>query len=247
MCYSNNKTGLRKTLMRTFAIITLCSFSFTMIGADLARAIAAVEVPGIIAGIPGGEVYAREEFDPASSTVPLRFGEIKRRISGENGKTIIHIQDAHCNYSAQRSIANLMKYTNEAYGADLAFLEGGAGEYDLSMFTDIRDRQVREQVSDLFVKAGRVTGAEFFAINNPYKIELSGIENEELYFGNLNAYRSSLAFKEDADRYLKFLENGMSNLKRKIYTSALKVVDGKRMAYNGKKIEFKEYVTFLAK
>ena len=120
-------------------------------------------------------------------TVPLRYGEIKDSHKGSNGKTIIHIQDAHCNYPAQHSIESIIKYLTGAHpDISLVSLEGGRGNYDLSVFTNIADPEIRRKVSDYFVKEGRVSGPEFYAINNPDKVKLFGIEDEKLYAENLS-------------------------------------------------------------
>ena len=40
-------------------------------------------------------------------------------------------------------------------------------------------------MSDHFVREGLVNGAEYFALNNPDKASLWGIEDTELYIDNL--------------------------------------------------------------
>ena len=42
--------------------------------------------------------------------IAIDNGTIKSKYSGSKGKVIIHIQDAHCNYSAQISIAKIVSY-----------------------------------------------------------------------------------------------------------------------------------------
>ncbi|MCX5713224.1 MAG: hypothetical protein NT033_00080, partial [Candidatus Omnitrophica bacterium] len=102
-----------------------------------------------------------------SIATPPSLGEIISSSKGTNDKTVIHIRDAHCDYSAQNSISGLIGHFRDKYGINLVALEGGAGNYDLSVFTDIKDANVRERTADYFVKNGEVNGAEFYAINNP--------------------------------------------------------------------------------
>jgi len=128
---------------------------------------------------------------------------------------------------------------------DLLSLEGGKGNYDLSIFTDIQDRDIREKVSDYFVKEGRVSGPEYFAINNPDKMKLFGIEDEELYKENLAAYRNSLLYKEEADRHINSLSTAITNLKLKIYSPQLKEIDEKIIGFKGNKIDFNAHIVFL--
>ncbi|MBN1353972.1 MAG: hypothetical protein JW994_04820, partial [Candidatus Omnitrophica bacterium] len=192
----------------------------------------------------GKREYAAE-FDINKFEITPNLGSVKNRYRGTSGKTVIHIQDAHCNYSCQNSIKNIISYLNEEYGVDLALLEGGAGSYDLSMFTSIEDKPLREKVADYFVKEGRVNGAEFFAINNPDKITLKGLEDAKLYIENLKAYRESLAHKDDVEKILNILGYYLSNLKRHIYPEGLKEFEQKRMRYNDNEMELKEYLPYL--
>ena len=178
--------------------------------------------------------------------LPEYLGHIKDQYrSNKPNKTIIHIQDAHCNYAAQQKIAEIIGYINKEYGVSTVNLEGGAKGYDLSIFTDIADKTIRDKVADYFVKEGLVNGAEYYAVNNPEKVSLWGIEDTKLYIDNLNVYRSSLAHKEEVDKHLKALNHILSNLKSKIYSQELLDFDMKYSAYKANNMEFKDYLGSL--
>ena len=188
-----------------------------------------------------------ERVDIDRFNLPLNLGHIKDTYQGTNRKTIIHIQDAHCNYSCQKSLHNIIGYFSKEHGIDLALLEGGEGAYDLSIFTKTKDRDVRRKVADYFMRQGEINGAEFYAINNPEKVEIYGIETAENYIENLNAYRKSLTFKDEADKHLSTLTHVITNLKRKVYSKDLKALDEKVSAFkNNDDVDFKDYVAFLA-
>jgi len=157
--------------------------------------------------------------------VPFRFGSIEDAYTGTNGKTVIHIQDAHCNYSCQESIKNLLGHLTDKCGVDLALLEGGSGNYDMSVFTDIEDKSLRAETADYFVKQGRVNGAENFAINNPEKITLKGLEDKNLYLKNFQKYRETLKYKDEAEKILNGIERELSASKLNIYSDELKEFD----------------------
>jgi|GEM_PF-1546036 len=242
-------TGLRKIvrhrpLQVMINVITLWSFLFSIVGGDLAWAAKTPTEPTRVGSDRAGGLGIPLDLDNVS--VPLRFGEIKETFKGSNGKTIIHIQDAHCNYAAQTSIDGMIRHLTDTYNnVSLLSLEGGKGNYDLSIFTDIKDAEIRRKVADYFVKEGRVSGPEFFAINNPDKVTLFGIEDENLYRENLGTYRNSLAYKEEADKSLNTLSTAIANLKMKIYSPELKEIDAKMGEYKDNKIGFKEYIVFL--
>ncbi len=219
-----------KILKKVTGMVTLITFVATFFITVPAKSAIPLEAPLI---------------NVSDLTVPLRFGEAKDNFQGKNGRLIVHVQDAHCNYSAQQSLSNIIDYCKDNYGIDLVFLEGGQGRYDLSVFTQDRDEIVREKVSDYFVREGRVSGAEYFAINNPEQVELFGIETPELYYDNLRVYRDSLKFRDEIDRYLAFLDNAIVNCKLRIYNESQKALDEDITQYKNEEIGFQEHIEHL--
>ena len=159
--------------------------------------------------------------------------------------TIIHIQDAHCNYAAQKQVAAIIEYLRGHYGIEIVNMEGGSGGYDLSVFTDIADGQKRRQVSDYFVREGLVSGGEYAAINDPEKIKLWGIEDPALYLANLNIYLESLSYRDDAEALLKSLSTSLSALKPKVYSKELLEFDMEYGAYKAGNIPFKDHLVYV--
>jgi len=224
-------------------IITLWSFLFNTVGLHEAWAARSpLELTSVDSNRPGGPMAS---LDIETFTLPAYLGRIKDRYETGSNKVVIHVQDAHCNYAAQHKIAEILKLFNDKYGIDMANLEGGAGEYDLSIFTRIQKSQIREKVADYFVKEGLVNGAEYFAINNPEEMTLWGVEEPKLYLENLNIYRESLKHKETIDKYLKELTHIVKNLKRRIYSKELLELDEKYTQFKSEAIEFKDYLSYL--
>ncbi|OGW99778.1 MAG: hypothetical protein A3I73_06420 [Omnitrophica bacterium RIFCSPLOWO2_02_FULL_45_16] len=179
-------------------------------------------------------------------TLPQELGFIQEYAKLPNSnKTVIHIQDAHCNYPAQKSIREILNYITTEYGIDAVNCEGGKGSYDLTVFTDIGDKEIREKTSDFFVREGVLSAAEYFAVNNPKKVRLWGVEDADLYIKNLRIYRDSLAHKDEADRYIKSIGYILDNLKRRVYSQELLEFDAYYTKYKDNKIGFKEYMIYL--
>ena len=148
-----------------------------------------IQFSGIDSFIPsseGQEVLNIEDcFSPF--TLPADLGRIEASwISPTASKVIYHIQDAHCNYFAQKKIAHIISYLNREYGINTVNLEGGSGLYDHSLFKNISSEKIREKVSDYFVMQGILSGAEYYAVNNEWKVNLWGIEDVALYKKNLD-------------------------------------------------------------
>ncbi|MFH1411946.1 MAG: hypothetical protein ABIG55_04795 [Candidatus Omnitrophota bacterium] len=186
-------------------------------------------------------------FNIDAFTIPEHLGEVKYSNKADSDKVIIHIQDAHCNPFAQHKIADIIDYLNEEYDINTLNLEGGAGSYDLDIFTSISDKTIRREVADHFLKTGEINGAEFYAINNPGNVTLWGIEDTDLYLSNLKVYRDSLAHKDEVDKYIKELSHLLNNLKRHIYSPGLLKIDMVYGAYKSGNMEFREYLDFLIK
>lgn len=244
---SNGCQRKREPFKVTVCLVTLVAFLCSMVFADITWAVESS------AGFPdggldraGGPGLYKTALDIDTVSVPLRFGEIREASKGTNGRTIIHIQDAHCNYAAQMSIDALIRHLTGTYaGIDLVSLEGGAGEYDLSLFDGIRDEAIKKKVADYFVGEGRISGPEFFAITHAGRIKLFGIENENFYIDGLRIYRESLAFKKDADRCLGTLSAAVDNLKGKVYSPVLMEFDARAAGHAAGKIGFKAHLLYL--
>ncbi|MCK5451386.1 MAG: hypothetical protein KAI70_06440, partial [Candidatus Omnitrophica bacterium] len=191
------------------------------------------------------ENFQFAHIDVETFTIPAHLGEINYSFKGESDRVVVHLQDAHCNSFAQYKISGIIDYMNNEYGINVINLEGGVGDYDLSVFTSISDGAIREEVADHFVKNGEINGAEFYAINNPDRVQLWGVEDRELYLKNLKIYRDSLKYKQDVDRYLKELSHILNNLKRHIYSQELLKMDMAYVAYKTDNKGFKEYLQFL--
>lgn len=178
-------------------------------------------------------------------TIPSNLGNVNYTFKGTSDQLVIHIQDAHCNYAAQHQVGKLIDYINKEYGVEIVNLEGGLGNYDLTPFTQIPDKDIRKDVSDYFVKWGEVNGAEYFALNNPDRVKLWGIEDKDLYMKNLSVYRDSLGYKPEAERLISQIDYILNNLRMHMFPRDLKEMDSKYAQYKSGAIEFKEYLMFL--
>ncbi len=242
-----------KPLKVVTSVITAVAFLFNTISYDVAWAITGDSgLPHVGLEEPGSPGVIKE-LNPNAFSLPPYLGQIKDRWLSTPGlaraelpqKVVIHIQDAHCNYMAQHKITDILEYIHNKYGTSVINLEGGAKDYDLSIFTSIQDRIIRQKVADNFVREGLINGAEYYAINNPEKVTLWGIEDTALYLENLSVYRDSLKHKEEVDGHLKALDHILNNLKARIYSEELLGLDTKYSHYKANRIEFKEYVSYL--
>ncbi|MCM8790484.1 MAG: TIM barrel protein [Candidatus Omnitrophica bacterium] len=250
---TNNHTFvLRGPFKVIVCAITLVAFLFNMLGYEGAWA---ADMPSelTIAGTerPDSPTIPRE-FIACNFALPHELGTIRDAWCPPDQKAgswpaVIHIQDAHCNYGAQLAISRIIEYLNSEYRISVINLEGGAGPYDLSPFTLMDDRRIRQSVADSFMRDGLLNGAEFFAINNPDKVKLWGVEDAKLYVNNLNVYTTSLVHKAENERMLADLGFMLTNLKIKMYPKDLLEFDIKYAQYKADNITFGEYLSYLLK
>ena len=99
-------------------------------------------------------------------TVPQDFGTIheKRIFQRKNTPLILHIQNAHANYEAQKNISHLLKTLQDQYGITNVFVEGAIGKTDVSLFRAIPKKDLLKNVINSYMKEAKLNGAEGYAI-----------------------------------------------------------------------------------
>ncbi len=232
-----------RMLKKAISVVLLVAFVGNYILSDAWAAVDMGEMP--FDARPGDAGLAR--LDVETFTIPAHLGEIKLTCKGKSDRFIVHIQDAHCNHFAQKKISDIIDYLNKEYGVNVINLEGGAGDYNLDVFTAITGGEIRREVAEYFLKKGEINGAELYAINNPDRVTLWGIEDKDLYLENLKVYRDSLTYMAEVEKYLGELTHVMNNLKRHIFTPDLLKIDMAYNAYKAGNSDFRDYLEFLVR
>ena len=79
--------------------------------------------------------------NPTDLTIPFESVSLKEVHAGSNGKLIIHIQDAHSNFSGQMSLAKAMDFFIKKYGITLVLTEGADRDVTLTDAKGITDQE----------------------------------------------------------------------------------------------------------
>jgi len=183
--------------------------------------------------------------DVDSIEIPEDIGLVKDSFKGTSDKLIVHIQDAHCNYEAQNNIVKILELLMEKKDLSLVAVEGSAGTIDTSLFTTFPDEEIRREVADYFMKKGKISGAEFLAINTKKPVVLFGVENKEYYLENLKAYTSTLSSQTTVKKACAEIRAYLNKLKGYIYSKELKAFDRKIRDYEKNKIKFVEFCIYI--
>lgn len=227
-------------------VVSLClCVTFTLFSVNSALAIPQGAFAKKLDTSPSEEKSSATDIEDIN--IPEDIGLIKETFKGKEGKLIVHIQDAHCNYEAQTNIAKILEILMEQKGLVLVALEGSAGEIDTSLFTTFPDEEIRKEVATYFMKKGKICGAEHLAINTKKPILLYGIENKDYYLENLEAFTTTLSNRPAAKKVCGEIKTYLNKLKQYIYNKELKALDNKIDDYNQDKIKFVDFCTYLHK
>ncbi len=137
----------------------------------------------VVYAMPAGRQAANAEF-PAfipGFQIPAEFGKVTDVIRSPISDTrlLIHIQEAHANYDAQTNIRNILEHLSKNYGVKLILLEGAGNKLHPELFNFFpKDKELNGAITDSLMKAGQLTGAEVFMINNLGERETGNVERK---------------------------------------------------------------------
>jgi cytidylate kinase len=191
--------------------------------------------------------------------IPENIGKIKETWSSQEeeterlseqrqskkNKTIIHIQDSHANYEAQSNIARVLESLQEQYSGNLLVaIEGAEGQIDPSIIKSYPHKQAKEIVSDLLMKEGLITGAEFYSVFANKPVVLYGVEQEEIYNKNLEAFKQMQNAKEGIQEILDKSNKELNKSKQTLNQEQIQYMD-KVYGYHNDEIGLENYTLYL--
>lgn len=227
-----NKHQRRKIII----FLILQCFLFSGIGsANLISVVKTINIPSTFGNIK--EVFDIQAITPANTQNANPNTNI--------GKTIIHIQDAHCNYEAQKNMAGLLDYLVKEQNLKLIMVEGGSGNVNLDFLRNYADKGAREGVADKYLKLGKISGEEYLDIVADYPLDLYGVEDEALYEAHLDVFHQVDAIRDEGLKYLEDLSKVVSALKLKIYSEEVKYLESAKKNYEDKTLSLGEYCGYL--
>jgi hypothetical protein len=185
--------------------------------------------------------------------IPEQYGKIEQsmgegvRSTGE-GKMVILIKDAHCNYEAQKNIEKILEVLIKEYKIDLVCVEGAEGNIDTSIFQSMPDKKIREYASSIYVKKGLLSAAEALSISKARDLPfiLWGDEDAELYIKNLELFRSAIKKQDEIKYKLEVIQGILNIIKQKVYSQQLKEFDAKLTEYENNALSLMDWIKYLS-
>lgn len=126
----------------------------------------------------------------AESSVELDAVALTLSVHKATGeRTLYIIEDYHGHFGSQINAARVLDALVSKAGVDLAGLEGGIGELSMFRFHSIPGAGLRKAVAEVFMRAGFLSGPEYYESVAGPRLRLVGLEDPQQYMENLQQFR----------------------------------------------------------
>jgi len=184
--------------------------------------------------IPLNEIY-----------IPEYLGSVIETHEGTNGKLIVHIQDAHANYEAQKNIAGIIETLMADHGVKLILREGGISDKDFTYLRNEASLDARIRASEGLLKDTTITAIDYVNITTDYPMTIQGMEEKGLYDENRFSILELDKFRGVASEYVQKMSSAADNLKQKIYNQGLLALDKAKKDYESEASDLLAYYSAL--
>ncbi len=140
----------------------------------------------------------------SSFKIPDAFGRVHEIIpAASQASVLIHIQEAHANYDAQKNIRGILQHLSRDYGVDLVLMEGAGYKLEPKLFRFFpTDAKLQHEANRKLMEAGELTGAEVFLMDAPRGAEGRGMENAAAYRKDREAFKTVFKGREIENAFL---------------------------------------------
>ena len=115
--------------------------------------------------------------------IPAELGKVHEIIFGSpNAPVLLHVQEAHANYDAQKNIRDILRFLSENYNIKEVYLEGAG--YELrpdSIDLSGGDAELRRTINDRLLRVAELTGAEAYLMESAGAMKGYGVEEAAAY------------------------------------------------------------------
>ncbi len=151
-------------------------------------------------------------------SIPEDLGRISKSYTSAtpNAPLIIHIQDLHTNYEAQKKLSKTIEHLARTYGVSLILVEGGSRSDSLTFLRTYAPKDIRIKVAEKYLKEGKICGENYLDIvSDDLPLDVFGIEKPELYDSNMSAFLEIEKFNQRALNEITSLKLQVDFLKEK--------------------------------
>lgn len=154
-------------------------------------------------------------------SLPPEWGSVSEVYKGSSDNVIVHIQDAHTNYDAQKNTARIIEHLITQYGVDLTLVEGGSGNLNLRHLRRSVPSETRVRIADSYLKSGLISGEEYLDIASDLTFDIEGIEDKDLYLQNYASFRKSGVAQREFRIFIDHIKKAMGKIKTRFFPKEL--------------------------
>lgn len=232
---SHNLLKRKKTTLSSLCLLLVLCF----LSQDIAYA-----YPDAAREVPARPVSAAS-LEKSFAAIPPSVASIDESALGRGGRTIILLQDAHTNPSAQLHAARVLELLSAREPLRHVFLEAGSGDVSLSFLNRFSSPAAIGRAARSFVLRGELQGSEYFNLVSAPGTVLWGVEDPALYERSVRIYRRVARDRGELAAYLDRMECAVEALKPATYNPFLYDFDRKRRRFEAGLVPATEYFDAL--
>ncbi|MCD6459899.1 hypothetical protein J7L67_04445 [bacterium] len=167
-------------------------------------------------------------------------------VEGKSDKLILFIEDAHCNYIAQKEISSIVEHMMDSGQFGLIAVEGSEGEILTHFFSTFPIEKIRKKYSDKLLKNGLISGEEYFAVQSGNPVRIYGVDDRDVYERNINKFRDFFSLYGSSSDAVDKLKYGFFCIKQENYNDFLFEFEKKCIAFKKKTINLEQLIDYCA-
>ncbi len=174
--------------------------------------------------------YLLENHPPATPSQPV----------------VIHIQEAHTNYDAQRHIVHILEQLIRDYGLRLILVEGGSGDAGLAYLRNYGPKENRLKVGEKYLKAGVITAEEYLDIVSDHPLTIWGVDDDALHDQHVEAFLAAEPLEPSVARASAALRGAVQALAPRLLAPRLIELNQAVEAFDAQRLDLAGYVDVVA-
>lgn len=168
-------------------------------------------------------------------SLPEDLGAVEDSFRGRSSAEVVILKDAHAVADAQYSIAKMLRRFGTEHGLDWVGAEGAAGPFQTLLFETFPDPAALKKTLDRLTSQGEFSGAALAALSEPLPAPFEGLEDNDLYQEQLDAYFSAVNRRAELEKSLGDIQARLQAAKDRFYSPAARDWDAKLSAFRNKK------------
>ena len=158
---------------------------------------------------------------------------------------VIHIQEAHTNYDAQRHIVQILEQLVRQFGLRLILVEGGFGDASLSYLRGYGPKENRLQVGEKYLKAGVISAEEYLDMTSDYPLIVWGVDDDALHDQHVQAFLAAEPLQPSVKGAAAALRGAVQALAPTLFDPRLIDLNKAVEAFDAQRLDLAGYVDAL--